>query len=60
MELNADGLTDDEIQSLKKLNSIEESEYAHKFYNFDDYLSKFQTFTCEVNGCGKMYFDQSK
>ncbi len=60
MELNADGLTEDDLQSLKKLNSIEESEYAVKFYDFDNYLNKFQTYTCEVNACGKMYFDHSK
>jgi hypothetical protein len=60
VELNADGLSEEDLQSLKRLNSIEESEYAIKFYDFDNYLNKFQTYTCEVNACGKMYFDHSK
>jgi len=39
--MNADGLSEEDLQTLKKLNSIEESEYAVKFYDFDNYLNKF-------------------
>ena len=61
IEMNADGLNDRDLDSLKRLGGIEESEYALDFYDFENYLRKFaNTFVCEVSSCQKMYFDQSK
>jgi hypothetical protein len=58
VEMNAEGMKEEDIETLKRLNSIEECEYADNFYDFDDYLNRFQTYICEVNGCQKIYFDQ--
>ena len=61
IELNAENLTEEELEMLKSLQSVEESDYAHEFYNHDKYLDKFRnTYVCEVSNCQKLYFDISK
>lgn len=59
--MNADGLTAAELEILRRLRSIEDSEYAADFYDFESYLRKYSnTFVCEVSNCQKIYFDHRK
>ncbi len=61
IEMNADGLTMQDFEILRRLKSVEDSEYAVDFYDFESYLKKYSnTFICEVNNCQKIYFDQRK
>eukprot|EP00347_Sterkiella_histriomuscorum_P016731 403352066 len=58
IEMNSDGLTKQDLQTLKYLEQIDESDYANGFYE-SKYLEYHlaQSYKCSGEGCDKIFFD---